>query len=141
MNDLDWFEANTPAPVCAGVDWGRRDEDYLRRVKQAVADTISGSGRPQWLCYSAIANRAGIGSQIYHVIRKLPKTHQYLNTIIESKDEWRKRKILWAIEMLKKENKNLNVYGVREKSGISTSVFQRFKAYILEQIALQKEDE
>jgi len=129
-NDYEWFDANTPAPFRKYVDWHSRDEEYLVKATQAVAEMSTQPGRPLWLCYSSVANRAGLGNRIYSILGKLPLTKQYLDSVVEAKDEWRKRKLLWAIQHLRDSGQALSYDSVYHASGISRRVAARFREYV-----------
>jgi len=140
-NDVAWYEANTPAPLRRGKDWPALDEEYLGRVQKAVQQIATLQGRPKWICKSSVANVAGIGNPIYARLQKLPRTLAFLEAHIEEKDEWRKRKIRWAIQHLKKDGEKLSAHNIREKCGISVRVFPRLRYYVDEQIADNSTDE
>jgi len=128
-NDYEWFDEHTPKPICRRINWELRDQDCLERAIQAISDLFNTSGRPQWISYYAVGKMIAAGNGIYQIINKLPKTKQYLESIVETKDEWRRRKIQWAINALFNEGVTLSTYQVRVKSGISSKVFELLREY------------
>ena len=133
-NDYEWFDANTPSPVRSLVDWNSRDAEYLTKAKSAISEMLAQSGRPQWICYSSISNRIGLGNAIYGLVNKMPLTKQYFDSVIETKTEWRKRKIQWAIQQLKESRQPLSYDQVRLVSGISGRMAVLLREYILDEI-------
>jgi hypothetical protein len=134
QNDYEWFNANTPSPHRKNFDWSVRDTEYSGKIKQVVSEITSYEGKPVWLSYSTIANRAGIGNSIYSRLDKLPMTKQCLDSVIETRDEWRKRKICWAIQELYLSGEPILYDRVRRTVGMSSKVYQRFKEYIGQEI-------
>jgi len=129
-NDFAWYEKHTPAAARGRIDWVTRDKEYLLRVQTAAANLQQLPGRPRWLCYSSIANQAGIGNRIYQMFDKVPMTKAYLDSVIETKDEWRMRKIVWAIQLLHSEGRVVSYDSVRHISGISTRVSRQMRKHI-----------
>ena len=134
QNDFEWFDLNSPPPQRDLFDWSARDKEYLERIQQVVIEMLSDRGKPLWLSYSTIANKAGIGNSIYSQIGKLPLTKQYLDSVVEHKDDWRKRKILWAIQMLYLSDEPISYDRVRRACGMSSRIYRRFHEYMGQQI-------
>jgi len=135
-HDYKWFDENAPTPLRKSFDWIARDKVYLAQVKQAVFEMGSKSGRPVWLCYSSISNKAGIGNRIFSMRENLPDTKHYIDSIIETKDEWRKRKIHWAISQLCDIGKSMSYDKIFRLAGLSSETGRRFREYIEEEIKI-----
>lgn len=140
-NDAEWYETSSPKPLLHGIDWTARDAEYLKRLQRGLDELIKQPGRPKWACKSSVANMAGIGNSIYQRLDRLPHSKTFLENHLETKDEWRKRKIRWAVERLKEKEEPLTIHRVREKCGISTRMIARLRPYFDEQIRLGQESE
>ncbi|SDJ52900.1 TnsD family Tn7-like transposition protein [Paenibacillus naphthalenovorans] len=106
-NDKDWLFANVPTTkvkrtnTVAKVDWHRRDIDIYNSIvallenwdktlnKHPTRRTISSIGK-------SINNRAILEKQL----NKLPRCKRLLSDVCESIEEYRLRRINWAIEQL-----------------------------------------
>jgi len=100
-----------------------KDKDCLQDTKQVVANLLKAPGRPCWITLYTVAKHMSLGNNVYQYIDKLPETKKYLNSIIETREEWRKRKITWAIIELLKEGAPLTYTHIRVKSSISSETF------------------
>ena len=134
VNDYAWFDAHSPPAVKGNVDWAQRDEAYFNRIVQAVSDLVNTPGKPQWISRYIIGKMTALGNGIYHDLNRLPKTKQYVDSVTETKTEWRKRKIRWAINELEKEGKLISTYQIYLKSGMSTKTFETLREFIEDEI-------
>ncbi|WP_269083298.1 TnsD family Tn7-like transposition protein [Ornithinibacillus contaminans] len=104
--DWDWYDKVTPKAALgkekAGtIDWEKRDEECLRLVSEAVEIILQREGKPIRVTPSSIRNTLGFGSWFHN--EKLVRTQRYLKEVKEDIDDFRVRKIKWAInEMLSK---------------------------------------
>jgi hypothetical protein len=100
-HDADWFRENLPTSKKAAPLYADRDDEYLERVKIALADMKAASGKHPRITISSVSKRAGI----YKLHEKLasgllPKTDAFMREEAETLEQWRKRKIVWAIDSL-----------------------------------------
>lgn len=99
--DRDWYDKVTPKrqlgkDKSGTIDWGKRDEECLRLAKEAVEIILKREGKPTRVTPSNVRKTLGYGSWFNNV--KLVKTHRYLKEMKEDIDEFRIRKIKWAID-------------------------------------------
>lgn len=133
-NDKEWFEANVPKRKTAQKQWEIYDNDCYEKAVEAIEKIKSVQGRPKWICLSAIGYMIGIGNSMSHIKSKIPKTLAYLQSEIETKTEWRKRKIDWAINELHSAGIMPTLYKVQLKSGISRKMYLLLREYADEEI-------
>ena len=126
-NDKLWYEANSPpSQKQKAVDWSAKDEDHLAKAQKAVAYLRSLPGRPAWINRRAIEKFGGI-TNIYVDLAsgRLPKTQAYLETNLESNDDWSKRKIQWAIGEMIREDKPLYFPQIQIKAAVLPETIER----------------
>jgi hypothetical protein len=123
-NDLAWFEKHSPATQSAAhFDWEARDEECLRKAQEAVETLRNTNGRPIWITVPRIARQAGLNSIAKKKsIGQMPKTSAYLSVVVESIVEWRKRKIVWAIRVLRTNEQVITLF----KIGVTACIDSRF---------------
>ena len=104
-NDREWLEKHLPMVKKNNLDWGLRDSEYLEKVRGAVCELHNAEGKPVWISLHRITLQTGI-NQIRNkkCLERMPKTADFLREKVESIDDWRKRKIIWAIRILREND-------------------------------------
>ncbi|MDF9409680.1 hypothetical protein L7E55_15195 [Pelotomaculum isophthalicicum JI] len=124
-NDVDWYEANAPKSKRYTVrNWANNDDDSLEKARAAVAYLKSLPGRPVWINRRSVEKYGGLNN-LYKNLAKgyLPKTQAYLDEALETDEEWRKRKIQWAVKELYDSGRNLLLPQIQVKASISHKLF------------------
>jgi len=136
-NDVDWYEDNSPdSKRHVIVDWIGNDDVILEKARNAVTCIKNLPGSPVWITLSSVEKYGGLGNFRKNLKNgNLPKTQEYLNVMLESRDEWRKRKIIWAIKELHNENKSLHLQQIRIKASVSNECFAQHEDYARDYIA------
>jgi len=132
-NDLEWYEANAPVSqrnACA--DWLVKDEDALQKAMKAVGYLRNLPGRPVWITRRSIEKYSGMNN-LYKNLDKgnLPKTQTYLDSILETHEDWGKRKIQWAVRVMVDEGKKLHLPQVQLRASISHKFFEPLIPFVL----------
>lgn len=135
-NDLSWYEENAPASMQFTNDWTEKDEDNLKKAMVGVAYLRSLSGRPVWINRNSV-EKYGDMNNLYKnlALGYLPKTKAYLDENLETDEEWRKRKIRWAVQTLYDEGRNLLLPQIQIRASISHKMFHPLEEFVLECIA------
>ena len=118
--DRKWYEEVTPNirrkyRKSKGEYSKEKDRQVLEEVIQAIIQLKNKQGKPCRITKSAIKRQAGITVKLEQHIYK--ETVAYINDHIEKLEEYRIRKIKWAINELLKEEKVISVYRVEQKAG------------------------
>lgn len=100
------------------INWENRDIQLCKEIKGEVSKILSGEGKPQRITVSLLGKRLGILSLLEKKISKLPQTNKYLSFIVESVEDYQKRRIYWAVKMLISKNNPLVVWRVKRMAGI-----------------------
>ncbi|MEB3103976.1 TnsD family transposase [Ferviditalea candida] len=123
-NDRSWLEQNSPASKIVTlnqrVDWSQRDKDILQRVQTAVDKIMNAAGKPRRLTMSKIGALSGAKALLEKHLDRLPETKAYLNLVTETEEQFRIRKINWAIKELGRDGVELSVWRVLRKASIRT---------------------
>ena len=121
--DRVWLDKHSPKPDKKKtrnirVDWNQRDLEVLARVQHAVSRILESDGKPKRLTVSRIGAIAGVRPLLEKHLDHLPETKKYLEQTVESEEQYRLRKIQWAIEELKRQGEPLQEWKVLRKAGI-----------------------
>lgn len=81
------------------VNWNSLDEELCNLVIGISSDMKRQSGKPIFICRTAIAKLTGHYSVIIKNPDKLPKTIKALDASVETREEYSIRKIYWAYKM------------------------------------------
>ena len=133
-NDNEWFEQNTPKSQkgSGGVDWEKRDSEYVELLKISVEKMRSEEIKPRRIALATIAKNAGIYELPKNlVLGKLPKTQAFLDENLESAEQWHKRKILWVVKVLREQGR-LNLKRLRVLLCISPKEFNPLREFVSE---------
>jgi len=120
LNDWDWYDRVTPKynirkERAKSVDWEKRDLECLTLAKEAVKELYRKEGKPIRILPSNI--RKETGAKRWFDNKKLVKTRQYIKEVTENIEDYRARKIKWAIEEMINNSERLTVYKIQLKAG------------------------
>ncbi|WP_031537581.1 TnsD family Tn7-like transposition protein [Bacillus sp. MB2021] len=120
MNDWSWYDKVTPRNEkrkkrVGVIDWEKRDEECLVMAMRAVKALYQKEGKPVRILPSNI--RKETGAKRWFDNKKLVKTRQYIKDVTENIDDYRVRKIKWAIEEMLKNGEKLTVYKIQLRAG------------------------
>jgi hypothetical protein len=118
--DREWYEQVTPRVKVKKqrtdpIDWKKRDEECLKLAKEAVKEIINKDGKPVRITPWRIKLTIGAGRWFDN--EKLTRTQQYLQEVKEDINDFRIRKVKWAIDELNKRNERITAYKVQLYAG------------------------
>lgn len=121
--DKEWYQEVTPKnkSVTIGRSGGRyytvSEEEVLDKVKKAIQTLRAYDGKPIRITYSAIKREAGITLKLKN--ERFKQVYDYIQTNIEPLEDYRIRKIKWAIEELIQTDYKITPYKVEQKAGFN----------------------
>ena len=133
-NDLKWFEKHLPAAqYSTHFDWEACDTESLERVQQAVYMLRNIAGKPIWITLHRISLQTGL-NQIRNKksLKRMPKTAAFLSENVESIEDWRKRKIMWAIRVLREREKTITLFKIGATAAIDNQLALELYDFMLE---------
>lgn len=136
-NDAIWYEENTPAARNNTPTWADNDTGFAESLELAAKELRDVPGRPIWINVTSLADKAGIVRLHGKVgTGRLPQTRSALNELTETADQWRQRKIVWAIGILQEQGIAPTTRKVLLAAAVSDKDALRFKDFITEQISV-----
>ena len=133
-NDNEWFHKNSPVvrdrarrPVSPEkIDWAERDEALLAKLKYIVETELHSPKRPTRISKTRLAYSSGA----MHIFRKqidhLPKSKEYLDQTIETRDAYRKRKLTWGANYLISNNEPIVMWKLMKVAGIPDKMWEQY---------------
>jgi len=135
-NDKEWLKFNSPEPIYkyrnARVDWDKRDEEILDKVKVVVEEMLNSTEKPERITISLIGSKLGIRGLLEKHLDKMPLTKQYLDSVEESRRDFQLRRVKWAVQELKRQGEVPKLWKVLRKAGIRKEFCQEMENYITE---------
>ena len=108
------------------IDWTERDEDLLAKLKFVVENELQPLSRP----IRITKTRLGYATGALHIFRKrieyLPKCKNYLTQAIETRDDYRKRKLIWAAIYLNNNNEPIVMWKLMKVAGIPDRMWEQY---------------
>jgi len=98
------------------VDWDKRDAELLPKVKEVIKEMKE--GKPERITWSTIGGKLGISGWLSKRKEKLPLTKAYIDSELESLEEFHIRKIKWGIEELERQGKEMTLWNLAETAGV-----------------------
>jgi len=86
-------------------EWAELDEKYLPKVKDIV-DRIYYSEKPDRVSVTRVEREVGAPSKQFE---KLPKCMQYVQEHLETNNEFRARKVTWAVKLFLEEGRYMSM--------------------------------
>ena len=139
-NDRIWFEKHLPAAQCAThFDWEARDTECLESAQKAVNILRSTAGKPIWISLNRLSLQTGINQiRDKKSLDRMPKTAAFLSENVESIETWRKHKIVWAIRVLREQEKTITLFKIGATAGIDDQLALGLNDFMLE--CLEREE-
>lgn len=129
-NDRIWYEKNSPPATYASINWKEKDRQCLEQVKAAIMILESETGKPKRRSLGKVVSITGLNTLLQKsAALNIPLTMSYLSEHLETDDEWRKRKIRWAVEELNKSGQEISLAKLRTKCSVSKEYFEPLKEY------------
>jgi len=135
-HDKEWLDANSPKyekmyKENYRVNWVERDIWVLNKVKNVVEDILALEGKPVRVSLSKIGKMIGLLALLEKHLERLPQTKVYIEAVIETDCDYRKRRIRWAICELSNLGIEPKVWLVMRKASIRPEYKKEVENYIL----------
>jgi Tn7-like transposition protein D len=108
-NDLEWFKAHRPlsqrkAPPPRQIDWERRDKEVAGAIQASAHRLKNTNGSLMKLTLTALGKDTGYQKTIARHLDKLPLTKQVLSQVVEAREGYAIRRILWFVRCYQEEH-------------------------------------
>ena len=109
------------------MNWQERDEQILIQVREAVQRLLS-IEKPIRITVSKVAKAIGQLALIEQHLDQMPMTKAYLNSVIESIEDYQIRRVRWAAALLDRRGEDVVLWKVVRIAGLSPSGVESIKA-------------
>ncbi|MBM7542726.1 TnsD family Tn7-like transposition protein [Amphibacillus cookii] len=106
-NDKEWLGNNSPKLRKGNsennrVDWDKRDQEILDRVKMATWELRNWNEKPKRITVKGIGDAIGERALLEQHLDKMSKTKAFINQVWESEQEFRLRRVERVIQDMSK---------------------------------------
>lgn len=127
--DNEWLKSNSPSRKAGNrkdplIDWDKRDEDVMELVKVAVDVLRNTDDKPERITKTLVAKKINKVTLLQRNLNRLPRTESFLNSNIESLEQFQLRRVKWAIRELSKEGE-VKEWDVIIKAGLSKKFYDK----------------
>lgn len=116
------------------INWENRDEEMLCGVQSVVSDMMRFTWeRPEAITIASVGRRLR-GRSIYKILEKLPKTHSYLQSVVDTRESFHQRRMRWAAWYLRQIGERVTKSKIQKASGVHASISETTKHLIAEEV-------
>jgi len=138
-HDKKWFDENSPcfninSQSDNRVNWEERDEEILIQVKKVTSEILNSTGKPERITVNNLGKRTGFLPLLQKHIEKLPKTKAFLNSIIETVEDYQIRRVKWAVIEIFSQDEVLKEWKIIRKAGLRPGYSKRIQSAIITEI-------
>ncbi|MBP1153963.1 hypothetical protein JOE45_002553 [Paenibacillus sp. PvR098] len=126
--DRSWLERESPTKVKrrgaskTRINWNSRDRDLVEKIKISVVAIQARDGKPKQISINSIGLEIGNRTLLDKYLDKLPLTKAYLKLVVGSNEQYRLRRLKWAIKELKREGRRITRWEVLRKAGVRPEI-------------------
>ena len=136
-HDKYWLDENSPKPrkskvVNKRVNWQKRDQEILQKVKKATEELQNIKGKLKRITVKAIADGIGERALLEQHLDKMPKTKLYIEKVCESYQQFRLRRVTKVIDEMNESGEVIKMWKVLRRANIKP----QFKKEVIEFIQL-----
>lgn len=130
-NDVEWYEEVSPPAKYANFDWIQKDAITVEKIRSAYQSLLHTDGKPKWVNKNALIRESGaFNLSSRKALSKMPQTFALLDEVLETRQTWHKRKIVWAIQELCAKGKMLTPNMILQKACISPVYLESLLPFI-----------
>ena len=115
------------------VDWNGRDKEILAQAKSAVKQLLQKDKLAE-ITISSTELSIGLKALLEKHLDKLPRTKEYLESIVETVEDFQIRRIEWAIAELEKRGEEIKEWKIFKLAGLRSNCTEKVKQAIAWQL-------
>jgi len=132
--DRNWLEMNSPKPtsrkaINKRVDWEKRDEELLKKVKKATEDLLTRTEKLRRITIKALGDETGELALLEQQLHKMPKTRAFVDSVSENEAEFRNRRVQCVIKRMKKKGEPIRKWRVIREVGIKEKYISEIRFF------------
>ena len=114
-------------------DWAKIDNEVVSFIEKGVEEIINKEGKPIRITKKGILRIISDKIKVRDT-SKLPLTQKKIEIFLESLDEYRDRKMKWAIKEILNSREDISMWRVIRKIGIGVNISEELKSKVINSI-------
>lgn len=110
----------------ATMDWTAIDDSWVQKIDSLVSEILR-SAKPIRITLSLLERKARKKGWLQKRLNKLPRTQKFLGKVVESDDEFKNRRIHWAINELKRKDSTVKAWQVMRLAGLTGTSLEEIR--------------
>jgi len=130
--DLDWLHQHMTLKSDSKAQ-RKKDDETLLRVQSAVTAILSDEMPIRQITSGFIAVTAGYKEPALHYLaEKRPLTKAYIDTIVESKTDWLRRRISTIAQERRKNGDKISISDIKREMSLKPNTFVKYEKFLKE---------
>jgi len=133
--DRGWMEDILPpklehAPPKNNKRWDVADQQLIQRVTKAIKEILEDEKIVRVTLFGISQKIKYLNLRQLDTLKKLPKTKKYIELNLESREDFKKRRIKKCIKLLNQNGQNINKTNVLKKVYMSNKEYEGLRSFI-----------
>lgn len=117
------------------IDWLKRDEEIKQSICSLIKSELKSNEKPCRITVDKIGDKLGMLYLLRNSLNKLPKTKELLESVIETRLDYQKRKVHWAVKHLIDNGVEVKEWRIRELAGVGRVKTPEIKKAIKKEVS------
>lgn len=137
-SDKEWFYEQLPKLKPSGrrerktTDWISYDNKKAEELIEVFTNLFAGDKKPIFASKNCGLKRINILSKYYSNPARFPMVNDVLNDMVESRFEFQKRRIRWAMEQIKNNDSKLSMDNLRRTASFPAKTIWERRQFVLD---------
>ncbi len=111
----------------------------MNKVQKVVKEIRNSNDKPVKISLGRVGMMCGLQGLLDKHLDKMPQTKSYIESVVETNKDYRKRRIHWAVQELTKSGKELKLWKVMKMAGIRSEYKKNIQGFIYDEINVMNE--
>jgi|GEM_PF-1079254 len=133
-HDNEWLRKNSPvlssrtrrSAIRASTDWDMKDATLFAQLKILAEAEIRSQQRPIRITKTRLGQSTRSLNTIYRRCELIPKSKRYLDRVVETRDEYRKRKLMWTATEITNRDEPIIMWKLMKSAGIPDRMWPEY---------------
>ncbi|UZP03731.1 TniQ family protein [Clostridium botulinum] len=140
--DKKWLFNNLPSKIAVDihnkrVDWNKRDEEYLKLLKEKYSELINDENMIR-ITKGSLSKALGILSNVEKKLEHLPLTKKFFNEVCEKTRDFQFRRCKFLIDKSVGLESDIKLWKIQKEAGVRKNDFDAIRFKVLNYINQRK---
>lgn len=139
-SDREWFYAQIPKrkqprtkkPRQCFVDWALHDKQKALELERVFEELLADDRKPVWATKYGTLKRIRFVDRYEALPDRFPQINEVLKRRVETRSDFKKRRIKWAVVQMVKAKEKLSVNKLRRVAGMSAQIIRDHRQFVID---------